>query len=92
MRNLLITRRTVPLDRLEEYAEAWAAVAGAAAAQGGRAWLFRGAGHEDRFIEFVEWTGAPEFLAAPALVAACRELDACAAATESGAWEEATLP
>lgn len=56
MRHVLATRRTVPLDRVEEYAAAWATLRESAAASGVRAWLFRGTDHEDHFMEFLEWS------------------------------------
>lgn len=91
MKQLLITRRTVPLDRLEEYAEIWASVCTAAAAHACRAWLFRRSGHEDRFIEFVEWTGESPLDEDGALLAALRELDGCGAPQDGDTWEEAVL-
>jgi hypothetical protein len=54
-RRLLSTRRLIPLDRLDEYLADWNALRAAAEAAGGRAWMFRGAGHQDHFIEFLEW-------------------------------------
>ena len=91
MRNLLITRRTVPLDRLEEYAESWARLCAAASAHGCQAWLFRRTDHEDRFIEFVEWPGASP-LADDALGSALRELDMIGPPHDSDTWEETSLP
>jgi len=55
MRHILVTHRTVPLDRSEEYTAGWQRLAAAAALGTGHAWLFRRAGHEDRFVEFLEW-------------------------------------
>lgn len=61
MHHVLATRRTVPLDRAEEYAAAWASVQSLASSAGVHAWLFRGTDHEDHFMEFLEWSddGAP---------------------------------
>lgn len=59
-RRLLCTRRQIPLDRLDEYLTAWNAVRAAAEAAGGRAWMFRGAAHQDHFIEFLEWGDGEE--------------------------------
>jgi len=62
MRHLLTTRRHVPLDRADEYLAAWDAVRSSVESGGGRAWIFRGAAHEDQFMEFIEWkdgTAAP---------------------------------
>lgn len=55
MRHVLATRRTVPLDRVEEYLAEWAGLRRAAHQAGLRAWLFRGTDHEDHFMEFLEW-------------------------------------
>ncbi len=51
-----MTRRTVPLDRADEYEAAWHALADRAREEGVRAWIFRTTGHDDRFTEFLEWT------------------------------------
>jgi hypothetical protein len=55
MRKLLVTRRVVALDRSDEYGAAWQRLAALCALRGARAWLFHRAGHEDQFVEFVEW-------------------------------------
>jgi hypothetical protein len=60
MRRLRITRRRIPLDCLETYEVAWRRVRATTPAAGVRAWLFRRAGRDDAFIEFLEWNGAPE--------------------------------
>lgn len=75
MRKLLVTRRTVPLDRSDEYAEAWRLVVQAAAALPGRAWLFRRAGHDDQYVEFIEWQDEAAAGDAEVLLAVRRELD-----------------
>ena len=75
MRKLLVTRRTVPLDRIEEYFGAWQMVVDAAMGLPGRAWLFRRAGHDDQFVEFVEWQDGPAVGAAEEVLAVRRELD-----------------
>ncbi|HSJ13874.1 MAG TPA: hypothetical protein VK939_05635 [Longimicrobiales bacterium] len=90
MRSLLITRRTVPLDRLDEYTETWAAFCAAAAAHGCRTWMFRRSGHEDRFVEFLEWTGESP-LESDDVSAALLELDGCGAPQDADLWEEASL-
>lgn len=51
---LFVTRRTVPLDRIDVYLELWARLKTAAEGLGCRAWLFRAAAREDRFLEFLE--------------------------------------
>lgn len=89
-RRLLTTRRHVPLDRADEYLTAWDAVRRAAEKAGARAWIFRGAAHEDQFIEFIEW---PAGTAAPHededVAAARAHLDAFAAAGAVEEWEDA---
>lgn len=89
MRHVLATRRTVPLDRLEDYREAWERVLAAAAAHGVNAWLFRGAGRQDSFMEFLEWDGS-EAVGWPAedVAAACALLDEEFTGAHSDSWEE----
>lgn len=90
MRRLLSTRRHVPLDRADDYITAWDAVRSAVELSGGRAWIFQGAGHEDQFLEFIEW---PDDAAAPtgdaAVADAVARLEEFAAASASDEWEEA---
>jgi hypothetical protein len=91
MRRLLSTRRHVPLDRLDGYSAAWLALRDAVVAAGGRAWLFRGAGHDDRFMEFVEWDAAAgEPLDAPEVRSAIARLGTFAPTADTAEWEEAT--
>ncbi|MGH7554291.1 MAG: hypothetical protein ACREMQ_14890 [Longimicrobiales bacterium] len=91
-RRLLSTRRLVPLDQLEDYLADWNRVRAAAEAVGGRAWLFRGAGHEDHFIEFIEWGDDPEIMPVPEFddVASARlHLDHAYGKGHADDWEEA---
>lgn len=91
MRRLLSTRRQVPLDRLDGYSAAWLATRDAVVAAGGRAWLFRGVGHDDRFMEFVEWDAAAgEPLDDEEVRTAVARLETFAPAADMGEWEEAT--
>lgn len=91
MRRLATTRRHVPLDVAEEYTLAWLAVARAVAAANGRAWLFRGAAHEDHFLEFIEWDdNVADPLRGDDVLAALAQLDSFAVATAEEEWEEAT--
>jgi hypothetical protein len=89
MRRLLTTRRHVPLDIADDYLLAWAMVRRSVQDAGGRAWLFRGAAHEDQFMEFIEWSD--ESLASvvddEAVAAAVAQLDAFGHA-KSDDWEE----
>ncbi|MEX0907196.1 MAG: hypothetical protein WD054_02615 [Gemmatimonadota bacterium] len=88
-RRLYMSRRHVPLDRSDEYLLAWAAARRAVESAGAHAWIFRGAEHEDRFIEFVEWAGdGASPLDDSAVAAALDLLDAFAMATHSEEWEE----
>lgn len=75
MRRILITYRTVPLDRSEEYTAGWQRLAAATVLRTGHAWLFRRAGHEDRFVEFLEWHQAAALLDDPEVAEARRVLD-----------------
>lgn len=89
MRHLLTTRRHVPLDRADDYLLAWGAVRLAVEAAGGHAWIFRGAAHEDQFIEFVEWTDETDAPHADhAVSVTMRRLDAFAAAGTTEEWDE----
>jgi hypothetical protein len=89
MRHLLTTRRHVPLDRADDYLSAWSQVRAAAEAGGGRAWLFRGAEHEDHFLEFIEWRDAVGPLKERADVAAARALlDTFATGGTTEEWED----
>ncbi len=91
MRRLLSTRRLIPLDRLEDYLADWQRVRAAAEAAGARAWLFRGTGHEDHFIEFIEWGDQPGVTPVPDFddVAAARlHLDHAFGPGHANDWEE----
>lgn len=89
-RRLLTTRRHVPLDRSDDYMEAWDGVRAAVETVGGRAWIFRGAAHEDQFIEFVEWSdGSPAPQDDAAVADARAHLDRFAAAGLTEEWEDA---
>lgn len=89
-RLLLTTRRTIPLDRLDDYLGDWRRIRAAVEAAGGRAWLYRGTSRQDHFIEFVEWDEA----ATPALpdrddVASARlDLDQTFGPGIADSWEE----
>jgi hypothetical protein len=86
-RRLSTIRRHVALDRVDEYMVAWHALRAVASLVGAKAWLFRGAGHEDHFIEFLEWTSG-ELLDDPAIADALAALDAYAHGTVEE-WEQA---
>ncbi|HEX6135710.1 MAG TPA: hypothetical protein VFZ24_17180 [Longimicrobiales bacterium] len=90
MRHLVSVRRHVPLDIVDTYLAGWSELRRAVENAGGRAWLYRGAANEDRFIEFVEWS---DDIAAPlshdAVAAAAAELDAFAAPASTDEWDEA---
>lgn len=88
-RRLLTTRRHVPLDRADEYLSAWDAVRQSVEDSGGHAWIFRGAAHEDQFMEFIEWKdgSAPPHDDA-AVDAARAQLDAFATPGATDEWED----
>ena len=89
MRRLLTTRRHVALDVADAYLDGWNRLRREVEAAGGRAWIFRGAGHEDRFIEFIEWSDdSPGPLTSERAAAAATELDALAAPAAADEWEE----
>jgi hypothetical protein len=89
-RRLLSTRRLIPLDRLDEYLGGWSTLRAAAEAAGGRAWMFRGAGHQDHFIEFLEWRdeGEDPLPERGDVREALRNLDGGFGAVHSDEWEE----
>jgi len=74
-RLLLSTRRTVPLDRYDEYLEAWARIRSAAEELGAHAWLFRARDRDDEFLEFIEFGRAPDALQHGDLADARRALE-----------------
>jgi hypothetical protein len=89
MRSLQTVRRHVPLDRADDYLLAWSIVRRRVEARGGRAWLFRGAEHEDQFMEFVEWSASAESpLLDEDVAAAVAQLDAFAVVSRVDEWEE----
>lgn len=89
-RHLLTTRRHVPLDQSDDYLGAWENVRRAVEEMGGRAWIFRGAAHEDQFLEFLEWTsGSPAPHEDAGVAAARAQLDTFAASGLTEDWEEA---
>jgi hypothetical protein len=91
MRRLLCTRRQVALDTADEYLIAWLTLRNAVVAAGGRAWIFRGSGHEDQFLEFIEWAdNTAEPLEEDRVVWALSQLAAFGTAACSDEWEEAT--
>jgi hypothetical protein len=89
-RRLLTTRRHVPLDQSDDYLGAWESVRRAVEAMGARAWIFRGAAHEDQFLEFLEWaSGSPVPHEDEAVAALRAQLDTFAAPGLTEDWEEA---
>ena len=90
MRHLLTTRRHVPLDRADDYLVAWETVRLAVQRTGGQAWIFRGAAHEDQFMEFIEWSDETTAPTEDGTVAATRtQLDAFAVPGATEEWEDA---
>lgn len=94
-RRLLSTRRLLPLDRLDEYLRGWSVLLAAVEAAGGRAWMFRGAAHQDHFIEFLEWRdddGGDPLPERADVLDARRNLDDGFGAGHADEWEEAPEP
>lgn len=89
MRRLRCTRRLVPLDCVDEYFAGWAAARTAVERAGGRAWLFRAEGHDDQFLEFVEWAEPSAPLEDATVLASLAGLTEIAATSHSDGWEEA---
>jgi hypothetical protein len=90
MLRLLSTRRQVPLDVADDYLLAWQYVQHAVIAAGGRAWIFRGTGHEDRFMEFIEWNDEGDSpLDSDVVADGMAQLDSFGSASSSDQWEEA---
>jgi hypothetical protein len=73
-RRLVSIRRTVPQDRIPEYAELWAALHRAATERGAHAWSFASVDHRDVFLEFLEFGEASDVRADAATVAAIQAL------------------
>jgi hypothetical protein len=91
MRRLLCSRRQVALDTVDEYLISWLVVRNAVLATGARAWIFRGALHEDQFLEFIEWDDADmEPLEDERVREALARLTPFGATASSDEWEEAT--
>jgi hypothetical protein len=89
MRRLVCTRRHVPLDMADDYLLAWAAVRRAVEATGARAWVFRGATHEDQFLEFIEWDDAgPAPLDAGDIASGVDQLATFGRPAGADEWEE----
>jgi hypothetical protein len=89
MLRLLCTRRHVPLDVADDYLMAWQSMRNAVIAAGGRAWIFRGAGHEDRFMEFIEWNDDSDSPLDDDIVAdGMAQLGSFGYASSSDEWEE----
>jgi hypothetical protein len=90
MRRLACTRRRMALDIADDYLLAWARLRSVVENAGGHAWIFRGAEHEDQFLEFIEWDDAKaDPLMDDGVNAARVALDSYAAALGSDEWEEA---
>jgi hypothetical protein len=95
LRRLLATRRVIPLDRIDEYSMAWRRIRDAVVAAGGRAWLFRGAGHDDHFLEFIEWSdgdSGPSFVEHGEVAAARTAIEEQLGGGHADEWEEAGDP
>lgn len=89
MRRLQSSRRTIPLDRIEEYLGVWCKLRDTVAANGGRAWLFRDARREDHYLEFIEFADASVLERAAQVAEAREELDDLFGHTPVEEWDEA---
>ncbi len=89
MRRLQSSRRTVPLDRIEEYLGAWRTLQSTVEANGGRAWLFRDARREDHYLEFVEFEDAMMLERALPVAEAREDLDDLFGHSPIEEWDEA---
>ncbi len=89
--HLVVTRRTIALDRIEEYLALWAVVRDAAESLDCRAWLFRAARRDDHFLEFLEHAGERLPLDQPRLMEPRRELHDSFPPDADDEWEEASI-
>jgi hypothetical protein len=89
MRRLQSSRRTVPLDRIEEYLSAWCELRDAVGASGGHAWLFRDPRREDHYLEFIEFPDASVLEHATHVVERREELDDLFGHAPVEEWDEA---
>ncbi len=92
MTRLLVTHRTVPLDREDDYWRLWTVARAAMAEAGGRAWLFRSAGRVDRFLEFFEDPADAGLVRSDAVAAARADLHDSFPADSQDEWTEASRP
>lgn len=88
MRNLIVSYRVVPAERIDEYDRVWLSLEDAARATGLRAWRFRSPEAGDEFVEFIEGLGA-ELTAPLPVEAARRTLDRLAPAASDRSWQSA---
>lgn len=89
MRRLQSSRRTIPLDRIEEYLSAWCGLRDAVGRSGGHAWLFRDPRREDHYLEFVEFADAKVLEDAAHVAEAREELDDVFGHALVEEWDEA---
>lgn len=92
-RYLLITRRTIPVDRTAEYATLWRAVQHHAELAGARAWVFTSENAVNQFIELIEWQSdeAHPSTNRREIVEARSALNAIFLPGESDTWIEAKI-
>lgn len=91
MTRLLVTRRTVPLDRADEYFRLWKELVAAVTERGGRAWIFGAAARDDHFLEFVESSGSAPLFEEEYVAERLVVLRERFAPMEEEEWLEATL-
>jgi hypothetical protein len=91
MRRLISTRRVIPRDRAQLYLSAWQMLRDAVKTLGANAWIFRGAGDNGSYIEFIEWSsGNVEPMTTGAVKAADARIAEIATSSHRDEWEEAT--
>lgn len=90
---MLITHRSIPLDRAEDYARLWREVRHQVSHAGGRAWMFRALNAGHRFVEFVEWQSDEEhpLIGRPDIAMTLDALDEAFPAKDSETWIEAKI-
>ena len=91
-RRLLTTRRSVPLDRTEEYDALWARVREVVVDAEGHAWRFRAAERQDVQMECIESRELDRILTLPEVQATRSLLDETFGSASTEEWEEATTP
>lgn len=91
MTTLLVTRRRVPLDRIEQYGALWRAAHTCATRLGARAWLFQSQKVAGLFTEFLEHDDEQQLDDDSSLVSCLHSLHETFPAEESSTWIQANF-